>query len=199
MDRGDPRGEDRLAAAAKLMGAAEPAVDESLLIEQASAGDQRAFEALYRANVGRIYAVCLRMTADRTQAEECAQMTFVKAWQKIGSFQRRSALSTWLHRIAVNEVLAQRRSDKRRRNYLEVVEELPRGSDVDTSVENSGTDLDLEAAVQSLPEGARQVFVLCAVYGYSHDETAKTLGLAVGTSKAQLHRARQLLRTRLQR
>lgn len=199
MHTGDRLGEDRLAAAAKLTGAAQPATDESRLIEQASGGDQRAFEVLYRANVGRIYAVCLRMTADRTQAEECTQMTFVKAWQKMGSFQGRSALSTWLHRIAVNEVLAQRRSDQRRRNYLEVVEELPRGSDIDTAVENAGTDLDLEDAVQSLPDGARQVFVLCAVYGYSHEETAKSLGLAVGTSKAQLHRARKLLRTRLQR
>ena len=188
-----------MAAAAKLMGAAtaQPLADETALIERASGGDQRAFETLYRANVGRVYAVCLRMTANRSEAEECTQMTFVKAWQKIGSFQRRSALSTWLHRIAVNEVLAQRRSEKRRRNYLEVVEELPRGSDEDTTIENYGTDLDLEAAVQSLPEGARQVFVLCAVYGYSHEETANTLGLAIGTSKAQLHRARQLLQTRL--
>lgn len=178
---------------------AQPLSDEETLIERASAGDQRAFEALYRANVGRVYAVCLRMTADRSEAEECTQMAFVKAWQKMASFQRRSALSTWLHRIAVNEVLARRRSEKRRRNYLEVVEELPRGADEDRAVENYGSDIDLEAAIQALPEGARQVFVLCAVYGYSHDETARTLGLAVGTSKAQLHRARQLLQTRLRK
>ncbi|MBT8143893.1 MAG: RNA polymerase sigma factor [Gammaproteobacteria bacterium] len=171
--------------------------DESSLIRAAAGGDQRAFEQLYRANVGRVYALCLRMTADQMQAEECTQMAFVKAWQKLDTFQQRSALSTWLHRIAVNEVLAQKRSDKRRRNYLEVVEELPAGTDVDTRVEVSGSDVDIEQALQSLPEGARQVFVLCVIYGYTHEETASTLDCAVGTTKAQLHRARKLLQARL--
>lgn len=170
---------------------------ETKLIEAAAAGDQGAFEELYRAQVGRIYALCLRMTANKTEAEECTQMVFVKAWQKLASFGQRSALSTWLHRIAVNEVLARKRSDRRRRNYLEVVEELPPGSDVDHRVSVTGDEVDLEQAVQSLPDGAREVFVLCVVYGYSHQETATTLDVAVGTTKAQLHRARKLLQARL--
>lgn len=185
-----------MAAAAKLGGSV--AADERQLIEAATGGDPHAFERLYHAHVGRVYAVCLRLTADRSQAEECTQMTFVKAWRKLDTFQRRSALSTWLHRIAVNEVLAQKRSDQRRRNYLEVVSDLPIGSDADRTASVSGADLDLDAAVQALPEGARHVFVLCAVYGYSHEETASALGVATGTSKAQLHRARKLLQARLQ-
>ena len=143
-----------MAAAAKL--GSSVAADEQQLIEAATGGDQRAFERLYGAHVGRVYAVCLRMTADRTQAEECTQMTFVKAWQKLDTFQRKSALSTWLHRIAVNEVLAQKRSDQRRRKHLEVVSDLPIGSDTDRTVSVSGTDMDLDAAVQALrPQNAR--------------------------------------------
>ncbi len=193
---GDRFDGDTVAAAARLDGAA--AGDEKALIEAAADGDQLAFEQLYRAHVGRVYAVCLRMTADRAQAEDCTQMAFIKAWQKLDTFQRRSALATWLHRIAVNEALAQMRGDQRRRNYLDVVPDLPAGSDTDRSVAVAGTGMDLDAAVQALPEGARQVFVLCAIYGYSHEETATTLGVAIGTTKAQLHRARKLLQARLQ-
>lgn len=184
-----------MAAAARLNTA--EADQESVLIDAAAAGDQDAFEQLYRANVGRIYAVCLRMTANRDQAEECTQVTFVKAWQKLDTFGRRSALSTWLHRIAVNEVLSQQRSDQRRRNYLEVVEDLPAGADIDKKMRVDGDGIDMEAAVQALPDGAREVFVLCSVYGYSHEEAARSLQVAVGTTKAQLHRARKLLQARL--
>lgn len=194
MRSGAGLGNGKVAAAARV---AVPARQDEPLIEQAINGDQRAFEQLYRTNVGRVYAVCLRMTANRAEAEECTQMTFVKAWQKLASFKRRSALSTWLHRIAVNEVLAQKRSAARRRNYLEVVEDLPPGSDADHSFAGTVKGFDIEGALQTLPDGARQVFVLCAVYGYSHLEAAETLGLAVGTTKAQLHRARKLLKTRL--
>ncbi|MBT8135652.1 MAG: RNA polymerase sigma factor [Gammaproteobacteria bacterium] len=175
------------------------AAKETALVRRAVDGDMAAFEELYRDCVGRIYAVCLRMTADRSVAEDCTQSAFVRAWQKLDRFEGRSAFSSWLHRIAVNEVLSRHRSDTRRRTHLEVVSELPAGTDIDLVSRDAGVNMDLEAAVQSLPNGARETFVLFAVYGYSHQEIADTLGVAVGTCKAQVHRARKLLRARLEK
>jgi len=187
-----------LAAAARLMkSATRSAGHHSALVKRAVGGDVSAFEELYRDSVGRIYAVCLRMTADPGIAEDCTQNAYVRAWQKLDRFEGRSAFTSWLHRIAVNEVLARHRSEGRRRTHLELVSELPAGTDVDTQSRDVGANADLESAVQSLPDGARQVFVLYAVYGYTHQEIADTLELAVGTCKAQVHRARKLLRARL--
>ena len=170
---------------------------DAALIAKAADGDLLAFEEIYRVCVGRIYAVCLRMTADRGIAEDCTQAAFIRAWQKLGSFEGRSAFTSWLHRIAVNEVLGRHRSEGRRRTHLELVNELPAGTDIDHQSRDAGTNMDLEAAVQALPNGAREVFVLFAIYGYTHQEIADTLELAVGTCKAQVHRARKLLRARL--
>lgn len=169
-------------------------VDERRLLEKAKRGDMRAFEALYAACSGRVYAMCLRMTGDCAAAEDCTQEAFVKAWRKLGSFRGDSAFATWLHRIAVNEVLTLQRRAGREVRYLEAV-----GSD---SVEKEsdgqvGETLDIESAILKLPEGARNVFVLCGLHGYKHAEAAEFLGLAPGTCKAQLHRARRLLKMRL--
>jgi len=185
------------AEALRMTEASVPEVSESLLVRTAARGDTTAFEALYRRHEGRIYALCLRMTSDRSRAEDCVQETFVQAWRRLGSFQGRSAFGTWLHRIAVNQVLTMQRKDARHPDFLEIVEERTEDPDRSRRPRNGGLQMDLESVIRSLPEGARNVFVLYAVHGYSHEETAEMLGVAVGTCKAQLHRARRLLAERL--
>ena len=165
----------------------------------AAHGDRRAFERLYRENVNRVYSVCARMVGDRGRAEELTQDVFVRAWQKLAQFRGDSAFSTWLHRLAVNVVLndrkTQRREDTRRENSIEDVDAIPtrrtRGPDGDTS---PGLSMDLEKAIAGLPPGARKVFVLHDVHGYTHEEIGGMLGVTAGGCKAQLHRARMLLR-----
>jgi len=169
---------------------------KSGLVERAAAGDVEAFEELYRANVGRVYGLCLRMVGDPTLAEELAQEAFVRAWQKLGSFRGASAFSTWLHRVTVNVVLGHRRSTTRREARVRPLgDDLPR----DVAGREAGTaeSIDLERAISSLPDGARKVFVLHDVEGFRHHEVSRLMGIAVGTSKAQLHRARKLLRKAL--
>jgi RNA polymerase sigma-70 factor (ECF subfamily) len=165
---------------------------EQTLIARAASGDQRAFERLYRLHLHRVYGLCLRMTRNTANAEDSTQQAFIQAWESLPRFERRSAFGTWLHRIAVNVVLGQRRSI---RPDLPVVvddtEEVP--FTLDTPVEVA----EIEAAIDSLPEGARDVLILSGIYGYSHVEIAPMLGVAEGTCKAQLHRARRLLRERL--
>jgi len=170
--------------------------EERALVESAKRGSKAAFETLYRNHVGKVYGLCLRMTANRATAEDCTQEAFIQAWRSLPAFESRSAFGTWLHRIAVNAVLAQGR---RRREQLgvsgsaeDVAVALP-----DPSVGDAGTVLDLEAGLRRLPAGARQALVLVGLYGYSHEEAAELLGVAVGTCKSQVHRARQLLGERL--
>ncbi len=166
------------------------------LVERARNGDTRAFERLYREHVGRVNGLCLRMTRNPDLAADCAQEAFIKAWKALPRFEARSSFSTWLHRIAVNTVLERRRGSS---NAEMPVEDPTEYQDVvmtfDTPVEES----ELEAAIDSLPPGARDTLVLCGIYGYEHAEAASMLGVAVGTCKAQLHRARALLRERLER
>ncbi len=159
----------------------------------ASNGDQRAFEDLYRATVGAVYGLCLRMTANVALAEECTQQTYVQAWQHLGAFRAESAITTWLHRIAVNEVLGNGRRESR---YRVVVEDYGVSNEL-LQTHPSSPDLDIEEAIAELPERQRQVFVLYAVYGYKHEETAALLDIAVGTSKAHYHKARRLLQSKL--
>ena len=166
------------------------------LIERARKGDSRAFERLYRDHVGRVHGLCLRMTRNPDLAADCAQDTFIKAWKALPRFEARASFSTWLHRIAVNTVLEKRRGSANN----EVAVEDPTDYEepvmvLDTPVEEE----ELEAAIASLPQGARDALVLCGVYGYEHSEAATMLGIAVGTCKAQLHRARGLLKDRLER
>jgi RNA polymerase sigma-70 factor, ECF subfamily len=169
---------------------------EAALVERACAGDLRAFERLYRDHAGRVYGLCLRMTRDAHLAEDCTQDTFINAWRALPRFETRSSLGTWLHRIAVNVSLAARRRSP-------AVEPLPEGEGEAGAVPGKWTletpveVEEIETAVAELPDGARDALVLHALYGYSHGEAAQMLGIAEGTCKAQLHRARQLLRTRL--
>ena len=153
------------------------------------------FETLYREHLGRIYALCLRLTGHPALAEDCTQECFIAAWRALPAFEGRSRLSTWLHRIAVNTVLTQRR--RRSGDALREAGTLDDATlALPGSAEASGT-LDVEAAMERLPQGARDVLVLVGVYGHSHEEAAAMLGIATGTSKAQLHRARRLLAQQL--
>jgi RNA polymerase sigma-70 factor (ECF subfamily) len=169
---------------------------EGALVQRARSGDTRAFERLYREHSGRVYGLCLRMMRDPHLAEDCTQETFMNAWRALARFETRSSLSTWLHRIAVNVSLA-----KRRKASL-VEPSLPEdegggGGPTEWALETPVEVREIEDAIGALPDGARDALVLHALYGYSHGEAAEMLGVAEGTCKAQLHRARKLLRERL--
>jgi len=166
------------------------------LVARAKTGDFSAFEELYRKHVGRVYALCLRMTADPARAEDHTQEAFVRAWKSLHSFREESGFPTWLRRVTVNVVLGDRRSRGRREDRERPLNE-PAIQWRPTSGPVSG--LDLERAVAELPAGARRVFVLHDVEGYRHEEVADMLDVTSGTSKAQLHRARKLLREALSR
>lgn len=167
---------------------------ETALIQRARKGDTHAFERLYREYSGRVYGLCLRMTRDPAAAEDCTQEAFINAWRALDRFETRSAFGTWLHRIAVNVVLGKRRRISfGNETSIEPIDLEASEWAFDTPVEEG----EIEEAIARLPEGARDVLVLSGIYGYSHIETAQMLGLAEGTCKAQLHRARKLLAERL--
>jgi RNA polymerase sigma-70 factor (ECF subfamily) len=160
----------------------------------AASGDAHAFERLYRAHVGRVHSLVRRMLNDE-DADEVTQDVFVRAWQKLGTYRGEAAFGTWLHRLAVNLILGRRQLLGQRRDRF-----LPDDTAlaaVSARREAPELSLDFESALARLPAGARQVFVLHDVEGYRHEEIADLLGLAVGTSKSQLHRARMALRQHL--
>ena len=163
-------------------------------VRRARDGDLAAFETLYHAHVGRVYAVCRRMCRDPHVAEELTQEAFVRAWSKIHTFRGEAAFATWLHRLAVNVVLGHlRRADRRREEPMS--DERPELSEVRPT--SPATTVALDRAVAALPDRARTVFILHDVEGYRHAEIARLADMAVGTSKAHLHRARRLLREAL--
>jgi RNA polymerase sigma-70 factor, ECF subfamily len=162
-------------------------------IARAVAGDVLAFERIYRANLGRVYALALRMAGPRV-ADELTQDVFVRVWQKLSLFRGESAFTTWLHRLAVNVIV----EHFRRENLLKQRVTTDLALDFAPAISASPTArIGLEAALELLPDGARRVFVLYDVEGYTHQEIASLLGTTVGTSKSQLHRARMLLREQL--
>lgn len=165
------------------------------LVRRAASGDVPAFEVLYRRHVSRVHGAVWRLSGmNHARAEELTQEAFVRAWQKLAGFRFESAFSTWLHRLAVNVALM----DLRARDPEDTVENdvLEAAFDPLTPF-CAGERADLERAVASLPPRARAVLVLHDVEGWKHEEIGRELGMAVGSSKAQLHRARGLLRKRL--
>jgi RNA polymerase sigma-70 factor (ECF subfamily) len=165
----------------------------------AAAGDRRAFERLYHQHVTRVFTLCARMVTDRTRAEELTQDVFVRAWEKLHLFRGESAFGTWLHRMTVNVVLNARKTEGRQRARMDDDEE---GDGIDALPARPlapGDRMDLEHAIAKLPKGARRVFLLHDVEGYKHEEIADMLGVTTGATKAQLHRARLLLREALNR
>jgi len=168
------------------------------LVERARTGDDQAFEALYRAHVGRVHALCSRLAGESRAAEELTQDVFVRAWEALPSFRGESAFASWLYRLAMNVFLGQRRAAGRRERRV-VGAADPGELERPAEPPHPGTRLDLDQAIARLPEGARLVFVLHDVEGYQHGEIARMTGIAEGTSKAQLFRARRLLRKALNR
>ena len=163
-------------------------VDESELISAVQLGDLTAYRRLYEIHVGMVYGLASRLLKDRAAAEDVTQEVFVKVWKDIAAFRGESKFSTWLHRVCTLTAITYLR---KQRNWLkrviandDMMPEVP-----DTSI----TSVDLESYVQRLPERARIVFVLHGIEGYRHEEIAELCNMAVGTSKAQFHRARQLL------
>ena len=160
----------------------------------AAAGDTSAFERLYRTHVARIHSLTRRMLGSH-DADEVTQDIFVRTWQKLGQFRGDSQFSTWLHRLAVNVVIERRRSFAVQRERMS---DDPTALDMVTvAPPRADLTVDFEAAIERLPEGAREIFVLHDVEGYKHREIATMLGITSGTSKRQLHRARMLLRKHL--
>lgn len=167
------------------------AVDAKL----AGSGDVQAFERLYRRQVARVHSLARRMVGTE-EADEATQDVFVRAWTKLNTFRGEAAFGTWLHRLAINVLLARRAREGRRRERLVegegLVEQLP------ARKVHLELQVDFETAIARLPDGARQVFVLHDIEGFKHREIAEMLGVTPGTSKAQLHRARMNLRRHLE-
>jgi len=176
---------------------AEDAADVAL----AAAGDRSAFERLYHLHVHRVFTLCSRMCGSKTRGEELTQDVFVRVWEKLPQFRGDSAFSTWIHRVAVNIVLTDRKNEGRERRRMKE-DENEGGEEMfvaAASIPRDADRMDLAAAIDTLPPGARQIFVLHDVEGYKHEEIAELCGITSGGSKAQLHRARLLLRGALTR
>jgi RNA polymerase sigma-70 factor (ECF subfamily) len=190
--------------------AGDPAGREAEWVRRAQQGDPGAFEQLYRLHVPRVYGLCLRLVADPVQAEILTQDVFVRVWQKLGTFEGRGSLAGWIRRMTVNLVAEDRRTRSRQARWMVPLRE--EGSDWDEdwhgarirgvqvhrdrelAQEEAESRIDLDRALLELPHGARFAFVLHDVLGYPHKEIAAMTGAAVGTVKAQVHRARRLLR-----
>lgn len=185
---------------ASLRSMADRRDDDSELVALARDGDRAAFEKLYRRHRNRVYGLVWRLCGgDAALAEDLLQESFIRAWNKLDGFRGDSRFATWLHRLSVNVALSDRRIRIRR---------LERETPLEGTAERTATGekdvyadqrMDLEQAIAKLPERARTVLVLYDIEGYSHAEIAEIAGMAVGSSKAQLHRARKLVREELDR
>jgi RNA polymerase sigma-70 factor (ECF subfamily) len=175
--------------------------DDSADVKAAAAGDRRAFERLYRTHVNRVFSICTRMCGSRVRGEELTQDVWVRVWEKLPQFRGDAQFSTWLHRVTVNIALTERKNEARSRKRI-VEDESESG---ETPLQRAsvtpgyGDRMDITAALETLPAGARQIFVLHDIEGYKHEEIADMCGITAGGSKAQLHRARLLLREALSR
>jgi RNA polymerase sigma-70 factor (ECF subfamily) len=175
----------------------KPQSSDFELAQRSAEGDTSAFEELYRRHFRRVYLLALRMMGNPTEAEDMTQEVFVHLFNKIGSFRGESAFTTWLHRMTVNQVLMHFRKRSTRSEMTTVEGETPIQIVQGTANPNAMPVVDrisLEKAIQQLPPGYRTVFVLHDVEGYEHEEIARMMGVAEGTSKSQLHKARLKLR-----
>jgi len=191
----EPRLEALLTTPPSIPGLSDPD-SERADVALAAAGDQTAFERLYRQHAPRVHSLVRRMVADQGDPDELTQDVFVRAWQRLETFRGEAAFGTWLHRLAVNLVLNWQKAAAKGRHRFDDA------ADVDAKPARRATPehaMDLEGAIAALPPGARQVFVLHDVDGFRHEEIAAQLGVTTGTTKAQLHRARMLLRGLLER
>lgn len=163
----------------------------------AQGGELASFDALYEEHVGRVFALCLRMTADERRAEELTQDVFVKVWRRMETFRGESAFSTWLYRVTVNTVLDHQKVRGRRPAQLSAVPDEAYVSG-GVGATDPGQRLELERALASLPERARSALVLHGIEGYSYEEVAEIMEVSLGTVKSHIHRARSLLKEELE-
>lgn len=164
---------------------------ERQIIEAAQRGDKQAYRQLYCLHAGKVFALCYRLTADRGMAEDATQEVFIQLWQKLNNFSGQSKFSTWLHSVTANITLSYMRKQKSWFRRMVNFEESAAMQDVSP---RCTSEIDLEALILRLPERARVVFVLHAIEGYRHEEIGQMMNMAAGTSKAQFHRAKQLLK-----
>jgi RNA polymerase sigma-70 factor (ECF subfamily) len=174
-------------------------VGDSVDVALAAGGDRLAFERLYRTHANRVYSLCTRMSGSRSKGEELTQDVFVRTWEKLPQFRGESAFSTWLHRLAVNVVLNARKTEGKQAARTDESDVSDDRWDEVARAPMHIERMDLSEAIAKLPAGARKVFVLHDVEGYKHEEIAELCGITSGGSKAQLHRARLLLREALER
>jgi len=167
------------------------------LVGRCRKGDEAAWRELVTLHTRRVFGIAYRFVGRVDEAEDLTQDTFVNAWRSLPGYEGRSSFSTWLHRIAVNAVLAKRRSPQGR-SEISMTDDAGEQMDFEAHATlDDATPIDIEQAISRLPPGARDIVVLHGIYGYSHEEAAGMLGVAVGTCKAQLHRARHLMRARM--
>lgn len=164
---------------------------ENDLIAAVQLGDKKAYHNLYQRYIGQVYGLCFRLTGDRGLAEDAAQEVFIQLWRKIDNFNGDSKFSTWLHTVTSNITISYLR---KQRGWLQRMFNLEESSAMHYSAEPSTDLTELEAYIARLPERARVVFVLHAIEGYRHEDIARMMNMAVGSSKAQFHRAKQLLK-----
>ena len=168
------------------------------LIAQAKSGNTSAFEDIYRIYVGRVYSVCLRILGDHFRAEEATQQIFIRSWTKLDSFRGEGSFGSWLYRLAVNTAL----NDLKAAASMHMRDSCSDDHEARSAYQGKiswETQMDLEKAIAALPAGARAVFVLHDIEGFKHKDIACKLGLENGTCRAQLFRARKLLREALKR
>ena len=163
---------------------------ELALVSAAKAGDKPAFKKLYDTHVSRVYALCVRLTADKALAEDATQEVFIQLWRKLDNFDGQSRFTTWLHSVTSNIAISYMRKQK---GWFQKMFNIEDAGLSEKSDAGSTDDVDLDHYIQRLPERARMVFVLHAIEGYRHEDIADMLSIAVGSSKAQFHRAKQLL------
>jgi RNA polymerase sigma-70 factor (ECF subfamily) len=167
------------------------------LAQQAGRGDMQAFEQIYRLHHRHVYGLCLRMTKNVAEAEDITQEVFLHLYRKVGSFRGAASFTTWLHRLTINQVLMHFRKSRARKDRSPLEDAPPAA--LGTRMQHGGAThmmerVTLDRAIAQLPPGYRAVFLLHDAMGYEHEEIARLLGCAVGTSKSQLHKARMKLR-----
>ena len=172
--------------------------DDDVLVDRARRGEMPAFDALYHRYAPRVYALAMRMTADSSRAADVTQDVFVSVWERLHTFRGDSPFVHWLMRVTSNACINEARAAIRLRSHVEFVEDLDAtGTPGRASQPPMDDRMDLEAAIARLPRGAREVLVLHDIHGYKHEEIAEMTGTAAGTVRAQVWRARKLLREAL--
>lgn len=164
--------------------------NETTLVQRCQSGDVKAFEQLYRDNVAKVHALCLRLSGHSSLAEDLTQEAFIRAWQKINTFKGESKFSSWMYTLTSNVVIGHLRKNAKWKmvNFEEPLHEHKLGF---ASIETEQNDI--EKLLMNLPDQARVIVILYEYLGYKHDEIAKLTGIATGTSKSHLHRAKKLL------